>query len=124
MPFTVLGLGEECEQEDTEEEEEDEETSEDSETSDDSSDSTGGGETGLSRIRGGRARFSVGNLGAARLGCRDGLVCASVAIDRRECRNTSNGTAGRWTVKLSARAETIVTCALESGVNLRLYIII
>ena len=91
---TVLGPGEECEQDD-EDDEDGEETSKDSETSDDSTDSTGGGETGLSRIRGGRARFSVGNLGAVRLGCQDGLVCTSVSIDRRECRNESE--ASEWT---------------------------
>lgn len=89
----VLGPGEECDRDDGDDDLEGD-GEEDSETSDDSSDSTGGGETGLSRIRGGRARFSVGNLGAIRLGCQSGLVCISVSIDRRECRNGSE--TGKW----------------------------
>ena len=39
----------------------------------------------LGRVGGARDRRNFGDLGGAAIGCREGLVCTPVSIDRSEC---------------------------------------
>ncbi len=72
----------------SDEDEEDSETSESSLSYSEDESSNGGQGRGRVRAKIGGAsdRYAIGRTGDARIGCAEGLVCATVDLDRKECR--------------------------------------
>ncbi len=71
-------------------EDEGDEDSEDSYSDDESSSSGKGRGRARERIGGASDRYAVGRTGDASVGCAEGLVCARVNPNRKECRQENS----------------------------------